>query len=83
MVHDAKGGSVYRDHLPLLGQHSSEIKPGAAGYQVGDQVTLMQSTACPCGVLCVVDNTVLFCVMNPVPWISIQIYNMVNISAQL
>lgn len=43
VINDAKGGYVYRDHLPLLGQHSSEIKPGHGSYQVGDQVCKTQT----------------------------------------
>ena len=38
VVNDAKGGSVYRDHLPLLGQNNADLKPGTVGYQVADQV---------------------------------------------
>ncbi|KAG8227571.1 hypothetical protein J437_LFUL000671, partial [Ladona fulva] len=39
VVNDAKGGTVYRDHLPLLGEHC----PGRSGHQllqVGDQVNV-------------------------------------------
>ena len=38
VVNDSKGGTVYRDHLPLLGEQG----PGRAGlhaFAVGDQVT--------------------------------------------
>lgn len=38
VVNDSKGGYVYRDHLPLLGQINTELKPGNKGYQVADQV---------------------------------------------
>ncbi|KAF6027626.1 MIB1 [Bugula neritina] len=40
VVNDAKGGSVYKDHLPLLGQHNSELKTPSVSYQVGDQVCI-------------------------------------------
>ncbi|XP_046402903.1 E3 ubiquitin-protein ligase mib1-like [Ischnura elegans] len=39
VVNDAKGGTVYRDHLPLLGEHC----PGRSGshlLQIGDQVNV-------------------------------------------
>lgn len=39
VVNDAKGGYVYRDHLPLLGQHNADLKNGVVGYQVADQVS--------------------------------------------
>ena len=38
VVNDAKGGTVYRDHLPLLGEQG----PGRTGlhrFVVGDQVS--------------------------------------------
>lgn len=37
VVNDAKGQTVYRDHLPLLGQHGSG-RNGPHGLQIGDQV---------------------------------------------
>ncbi|XP_067936875.1 E3 ubiquitin-protein ligase MIB1-like [Watersipora subatra] len=37
---DAKGGYVYRDHLPLLGLNNPELKAGNIGYQVSDQVCI-------------------------------------------
>uniref|UniRef100_A0A146LRU8 RING-type E3 ubiquitin transferase n=1 Tax=Lygus hesperus TaxID=30085 RepID=A0A146LRU8_LYGHE len=37
VVNDAKGQAVYRDHLPLLGQHGSG-RNGPHGLQIGDQV---------------------------------------------
>ena len=39
VVNDSKGGYVYRDHLPLLGQNNPELKAGNVGYQVADQVS--------------------------------------------
>ena len=38
-VSDAKGGTVYRDHLPLLGE-SSAGRPGGGGLAVGDLVNV-------------------------------------------
>jgi E3 ubiquitin-protein ligase mind-bomb len=37
VVNDAKGGTVYRDHLPLLGEQGAG-KTGPPGLQIGDQV---------------------------------------------
>jgi len=37
VVNDAKGGTVYRDHLPLLGEQGAG-KTGPHGLQIGDQV---------------------------------------------
>lgn len=37
VVNDAKGGTVYRDHLPLLGEQG---KLSAHGFQIGDQVNV-------------------------------------------
>lgn len=37
VVNDAKGPSVYKEHLPLLGQQGSG-KNGPHGLQIGDQV---------------------------------------------
>ncbi|XP_014247997.1 E3 ubiquitin-protein ligase MIB1 [Cimex lectularius] len=37
VLHDAKGHAVYRDHLPLLGQHDSG-RDGPHGLCIGDQV---------------------------------------------
>nr|CAG4635323.1 EOG090X02DA [Artemia franciscana] len=39
LVTDAKGGNVYRDHLPLLGEQGPG-KNGPHGLQIGDQVTV-------------------------------------------
>ncbi|XP_014677222.1 PREDICTED: E3 ubiquitin-protein ligase MIB1-like isoform X2 [Priapulus caudatus] len=39
VVNDAKGGSVYRDHLPLLGEQGSG-RSGPNGLQIGDQVNV-------------------------------------------
>lgn len=36
-VSDAKGGTVYKDHLPLLGE-SGPGRSGPHGLVVGDQV---------------------------------------------
>jgi hypothetical protein len=37
VVNDAKGGTVYRDHLPLLGEQGPG-RTGLHGFAVGDQV---------------------------------------------
>lgn len=37
MVSDAKGQTVYRDHLPLLGEQGPG-RTGPHGLQIGDQV---------------------------------------------
>lgn len=39
VVNDAKGGTVYRDHLPLLGEQGLSRSAGL-GFQVGDQVNV-------------------------------------------
>ncbi|KAM7294417.1 E3 ubiquitin-protein ligase MIB1 [Ixodes scapularis] len=39
VVNDAKGGTVYRDHLPLLGEQGLS-RSGGLGFQVGDQVNV-------------------------------------------
>uniref|UniRef100_A0A131YG45 RING-type E3 ubiquitin transferase n=1 Tax=Rhipicephalus appendiculatus TaxID=34631 RepID=A0A131YG45_RHIAP len=39
VVNDAKGGTVYRDHLPLLGEQGPG-RSGGVGFQVGDQVNV-------------------------------------------
>lgn len=39
VVNDAKGGTVYRDHLPLLG--SDGPRSGAQRISVSDQVRLL------------------------------------------
>ncbi|XP_065331956.1 E3 ubiquitin-protein ligase MIB1 [Cloeon dipterum] len=39
VVNDAKGGTVYRDHLPLLGEQGAG-KTGPHGLQIGDQVNV-------------------------------------------
>ena len=39
MVNDAKGGTVYRDHLPLLGEQGQGRSAGH-GWSIGDQVRL-------------------------------------------
>lgn len=36
-MNDAKGQTVYRDHLPLLGEQGSG-RAGPHGLQIGDQV---------------------------------------------
>lgn len=38
LVNDAKGPTVYRDHLPLLGENV--LAKGPHGFQIGDQVTV-------------------------------------------
>lgn len=38
VVNDAKGTTVYRDHLPLLGENSAG--KGSYGFQIGDQVAV-------------------------------------------
>ncbi len=38
VVNDAKGGTVYRDHLPLLGEQGPG-RSGLHGFAIGDQVT--------------------------------------------
>ena len=37
VVNDAKGGTVYRDHLPLLGEQGPGRSAGH-GWSIGDQV---------------------------------------------
>ncbi|KAF4517390.1 hypothetical protein B566_EDAN007642 [Ephemera danica] len=39
VVNDAKGGAVYRDHLPLLGEQGPG-RSGPHGLQIGDQVNV-------------------------------------------
>lgn len=39
MVNDAKGQTVYRDHLPLLGEQGPG-RTGPHGLQIGDQVKI-------------------------------------------
>ena len=39
-VSDAKGGSVYRDHLPLLGECGPGGRSGPTGLVVGDPVSV-------------------------------------------
>lgn len=36
VINDAKGATVYRDHLPLLGENSAT--KGHNGFQIGDTV---------------------------------------------
>lgn len=38
MVNDAKGNTVYRDHLPLLGENGPG--KGPHGFHIGDKVTV-------------------------------------------
>lgn len=38
VVNDAKGNTVYRDHLPLLGENGPG--KGPHGFQIGDKVTV-------------------------------------------
>lgn len=40
MVNDAKGQTVYRDHLPLLGEQGPG-RTGPHGLQIGDQVNII------------------------------------------
>ncbi|XP_048582357.1 E3 ubiquitin-protein ligase MIB1-like [Nematostella vectensis] len=40
VISDAKGGSLYRDHLPLLGDNRPGSQTAAQGLQIGDQVTV-------------------------------------------
>ena len=37
VVNDSKGGTVYRDHLPLLGEQGPGGS-GVHGFTIGDQV---------------------------------------------
>ena len=47
VVNDAKGGTVYRDHLPLLGEQGPG-RTGLHGFAVGDQVmSISRSPICP------------------------------------
>jgi hypothetical protein len=39
VVNDAKGQTVYRDHLPLLGEQGPG-RSGPHGLQIGDQVCM-------------------------------------------
>ena len=43
VVNDAKGRAVYKDHLPLLGQHGAG-RSGPHGLNIGDQVILLTLT---------------------------------------
>lgn len=38
VMNDAKGTTVYRDHLPLLGENGPGKGPG--NFQIGDQVSV-------------------------------------------
>ncbi|CAH1773055.1 unnamed protein product [Owenia fusiformis] len=40
VVNDAKGGSFYRDHLPLLGEQGPGSRSGPGGLVIGDQVNV-------------------------------------------
>ncbi|XP_060065231.1 E3 ubiquitin-protein ligase MIB1-like isoform X1 [Ylistrum balloti] len=40
VVNDAKGGSFYRDHLPLLGEQGPGSRAGPGGLAIGDQVNV-------------------------------------------
>ncbi|KAL3868374.1 hypothetical protein ACJMK2_041187 [Sinanodonta woodiana] len=40
VVNDAKGGTVYRDHLSLLGEQGSGSRAGPGGLAIGDQVNV-------------------------------------------
>ncbi|ESP05408.1 hypothetical protein LOTGIDRAFT_208430 [Lottia gigantea] len=40
VVNDAKGGSFYREHLPLLGEQGSGSRSGPCGLAIGDQVNV-------------------------------------------
>lgn len=40
VVNDAKGGSFYRDHLPLLGEQGPGGRSGPCGLAIGDQVNV-------------------------------------------
>ncbi|XP_070556888.1 LOW QUALITY PROTEIN: E3 ubiquitin-protein ligase MIB1-like [Ptychodera flava] len=40
VVNDAKGGTFYRDHLPVLGEQSSGGRSGPGGLAIGDQVNV-------------------------------------------
>ncbi len=40
MVNDAKGGTFYRDHLPLLGEQGPGSRSGPCGLSIGDQVNV-------------------------------------------
>lgn len=42
VVNDAKGQTVYRDHLPLLGEQGPG-RTGPHGLQIGDQVNNFSS----------------------------------------
>ncbi|KAH3847253.1 hypothetical protein DPMN_089572 [Dreissena polymorpha] len=40
VVTDAKGGTVYRDHLPCLGEQGPGTRAGCGGLTIGDQVNV-------------------------------------------
>lgn len=40
VVTDAKGGTVYRDHLPCLGEQGPGSRSGPGGLAIGDQVNV-------------------------------------------
>ncbi|KAL4236081.1 E3 ubiquitin-protein ligase mib1 [Mactra antiquata] len=40
VVTDAKGGTVYRDHLPCLGEQGPGSRSGPGGLTIGDQVNV-------------------------------------------
>ena len=46
MVNDAKGGTVYRDHLPLLGEQGPGRSAGH-GWSIGDQVSPRDAASAP------------------------------------
>jgi hypothetical protein len=55
VVNDAKGGTVYRDHLPLLGEQGPG-RSGLHGFAIGDQVVKKQFIA---NLECIYDTSFL------------------------
>ena len=40
VVNDSKGGTFYRDHLPLLGEQGPGSRSSPGGFNIGDQVNV-------------------------------------------
>ena len=40
VVNDSKGGTFYRDHLPLLGEQGPGSRTSPGGFNIGDQVNV-------------------------------------------
>ena len=40
VVNDSKGGTIYRDHLPLLGEQGPGSRASPGGFSISDQVNV-------------------------------------------